>query len=97
MSSSIQPLYDRLVVERAEEEELSPGGIAIPASAQEKSMIAIVVAVGEGEKPKNGEIRPLKVKVGNKVVIGKYAGTELKHNGKDLVIIREDDVLGIID
>lgn len=94
--SSIQPLYDRLVVERVEEEALSPGGIAIPASAQEKSMIATIVAVGEGEKGTNGELRPLKVKVGDRVVIGKYSGTELKHDGKDLVIVREDDVLGII-
>src|SRR5579871_4974168 len=93
----LRPLHDRLVVERLEEAEMSKGGIVIPDSAKEKPSRGVVLAVGTGKILENGEIRPLDVKVGSKVLFGKYSGTEIKLDGKDLLVMREDDVMAIIE
>ena len=94
---NIRPLQDRVIVRRMEEETTSPGGIVIPDSAAEKPSRGEVVAVGNGLVLDNGEIRPLDLKVGDKVLFGKYSGTEVKVDGEDLLILRESDVLGIIE
>ena len=94
---SIRPLYDRVVVQRMEEERTSAGGIVIPDTATEKPMKGKVKYTGEGKACKSGQIRPLKVKVGDKVLFGKYSGTEVKLKGEDLVIMREDDILAVIE
>lgn len=93
---NIKPLYDRIVIERLEEEKRSAGGIVIPDTAAEKPIIGIVVAVGPGKPSEKGEVKPLALKVGDKVIFGKYSGTEIKLEGKDYLILREDDVMGII-
>jgi len=93
----IRPLYDRVVVRRMEEETTTPGGIVLPDSATEKPMQGEVVAVGRGKALENGEFRALDVKVGDKVLFGKYAGTEIKVDGEELLMMREDDLLGIIE
>lgn len=95
MFDKIRPLYDRILVKRREEfEEKSPAGIIIPDTAKEKGQLGIVVAVGEGRRTESGALTPLKVKVGDTVFFAKYGGTEA---GKDYMILREDDVLGIIE
>lgn len=94
---SIRPLYDRVVVKRQEEESKSAGGIIIPDSAAEKPSQGEVVAVGEGKPLENGEVRALAVKVGDKVLFGKYSGTEVKIDGDDLLIMREDDIQAIVE
>ncbi len=93
----IRPLYDRVVVRRMEEETTTPGGIVLPDSATEKPMQGEVVAVGRGKALENGEFRALDVKVGDKVLFGKYAGTEVKVDNEELMMMREDDLLGIIE
>ena len=93
----IRPLYDRLLVRRLEAEEKTQGGIIIPDTAKEKPLIASVVAVGEGRFNDDGELRSLTVKAGNRILISKYAGTEVKIEGTEHIIIREDDVLGIVE
>ncbi|WP_020564597.1 co-chaperone GroES [Methylosarcina fibrata] len=93
---SIRPLYDRIVVKRLENETRSPGGIVIPDKAQEKPITAEVVAVGSGKVLDNGEFRPMNVKAGDKMLIGKYAGTEVKIDGRELVVLREDDVWAVL-
>ncbi len=93
----IRPLYDRVVVRRMEEETTTPGGIVLPDTAAEKPMQGEVVAVGRGKALDNGEFRALDVKVGDKVLFGKYAGTEVKVDGEELLVMREDDLLGIIE
>ena len=93
----IQPLYDRVVVKRTEEEKLSPGGIVIPDSATEKPMRGEVVAVGTGKLLDDGTLRALTLKAGDKVLFGKYSGTEIKLDGEDIVVMREDDVLAILE
>jgi chaperonin GroES len=93
---SFRPLYDRVLIERIEE-EVTKGGIVIPDNAKEKPSRGKVISVGEGKVLDNGEIRKLAVKKGDIVVFGKYAGTEIKVNGKDLVVMREEDVLGIAE
>ena len=93
----IQPLHDRVVIKRMEEERLSAGGIVIPDSATEKPIRGEVVAVGEGKPLDNGTTRALKVKVGDKVLFGKYSGTEVKVDGDDLVVMREEDVMAVIE
>lgn len=95
--AKIRPLHDRLIVERMEEERKSAGGIVIPDSATEKPSKGTVLAVGLGKVLDNGQIRALAVKVGDKVLFGKYAGTEVKLDGKELVVMREEDVMGIIE
>ncbi|MCU0835513.1 MAG: co-chaperone GroES [Chromatiaceae bacterium] len=93
----IRPLHDRVVVRRTEEERTSPGGIVIPDSATEKPIRGEVIAVGKGKILENGEVRPLDVKVGDKVLFGKYSGTEVKISGEELLVMREDDIMGVIE
>lgn len=94
---NIRPLHDRVIVRRMEEERLSAGGIVIPDSATEKPVQGEVLAVGNGKKLDNGEVRPLDVKVGDKVLFGKYSGTEVKIGGEDLLVMREEDLMGVIE
>lgn len=96
MSVEIKPLHDRVVVERLEEEQKSAGGIFIPDTAKEKPIRGVVVAVGAGKTLDNGSVRSLSVTVGDKVLFGKYSGTEVKLNDKEYVVMREDDIMGII-
>ena len=91
----IRPLHDRVVVKRWEEEKTSPGGIVIPDSAKEKPIKGEVVAVGLGKPLDNGDVRALSVKTGDKILFGKYAGTEVKIDGDDYLILREDDIMGV--
>ena len=93
----IRPLNDRVLVERLEEEEKTQGGIIIPDTAKEKPAEGKVVAVGTGKKNEKGEVTPLDVKEGDRVLFGKYAGTEVKVGGNEYLIMREDDILGIIE
>lgn len=95
--ATIRPLYDRVVVSRLPEETKTAGGIVIPDSATEKPMQGMIVAIGGGKILDNGDLRPLNVKVGDKVIFGKYSGTEIKIDGKELVIMREEDILGIVE
>lgn len=92
----IRPLQDRILVKRIKEEEKSKGGIIIPDSAKEKPQEAEVVAVGNGKVLENGETRALEVKVGDKILFSKYSGSEVKVEGDEFLIIREDDVLGVV-
>ena len=92
----IKPLHDRIVVERVAEEAKSAGGILIPDNAQEKSTQGDVVAVGPGAQLDNGEIRELVVKKGDRILFGKYAGTEVKLDGDEYVILKEEDVLAVL-
>ena len=93
---AIKPLYDRVLLKRSEPAETVKGGIIIPDTAKEKPMEAEVVAVGEGKFSDEGKRIPMSVKAGNKVLIGKYTGTEVKIEGIDHVIVREDEILAII-
>jgi chaperonin GroES len=92
----IRPLADRIVIKRAAQEEKTKGGIIIPDSAKEKPIECLVVSVGNGKTLKNGKVRPLDVKAGDRVLIGKYSGTEVKLDGEEHVIINEDDVLAVL-
>jgi chaperonin GroES len=93
----IRPLHDRVIVKRMEEERTSPGGIVIPDSATEKPIKGEVVAAGNGKILENGDVRPLDVKVGDTVLFGKYAGTEVKVDGDELLVMKEDDIVGVIE
>ena len=93
----IRPLADRLVVKRTQEEEKTKGGIIIPDTAKEKPLEGLVVAVGSGKVLKGGKVVPLDVKEGDKVLFGKYSGTEVKVDGQELVLLREDDVLAVFN
>ena len=93
----VKPLHDRILVERIEEEEKTPGGIIIPDTAKEKPSRGKVVAVGTGRKTDDGKVIPLEVKVGDKILFGKYAGTEIKIEGKEYLMMREDEVFAIIE
>ncbi|MCD6292986.1 MAG: co-chaperone GroES [Deltaproteobacteria bacterium] len=93
---NIRPLQDRIIVKRTEEEEKTAGGIIIPDAAKEKPMQGEVVAAGKGKVSEDGKVMPLDVKVGDKILFGKYAGTEVKLDGEDYLIMREDDVLGVL-
>jgi chaperonin GroES len=92
----IRPLHDRVVVRRLEEERRSPGGIVIPDTAKEKPIQGEVVAVGNGKILEDGKVRPLDVKVGDKVLFGKYSGTEVKMGNEELLVMREEDIMGVI-
>jgi len=92
----IRPLHDRVIVKRMEEERTSPGGIVIPDAATEKPIKGEIVAAGNGKILESGEIRGLDVKVGDKVLFGKYSGTEVKVEGEDLLVMREDDIMAVI-
>jgi chaperonin GroES len=94
---NIRPLHDRVVVRRLEDERTTPGGIVIPDSATEKPVQGEIVAVGNGKVLENGESRPLDLKVGEKVLFGKYSGTEVKVDGEDLLVMREDDIMAVIE
>jgi chaperonin GroES len=94
---AIRPLHDRILVRRVKEEETTKGGIIIPDTAKEKPIEAKVVAVGTGRILDSGEVRELAVKKGDLVLFGKYGGTEVKIDGEDHLILREDDILGIIE
>jgi chaperonin GroES len=93
----IRPLYDRIVVKRIEEQEAVQGGIIIPDTAKEKPQEGEVVAVGKGKRLEDGQLIPLDVKAGNRILFGKYSGNEIKVDGEELLIMREDDVLGVIE
>ena len=93
---NIRPLHDRVVVKRLESEEKSAGGIVLPGSAQEKPMIGEIVAAGAGRVLDNGERAALDVKVGDRVLFGKFAGTEVNHDGEDYLVMREDDIFAVI-
>ncbi|HSG64507.1 MAG TPA: co-chaperone GroES [Gammaproteobacteria bacterium] len=93
----IRPLHDRVVIRRTEEERTSPGGIVIPDSATEKPIKGEVVAVGKGKLLDSGEVRALDLKKGDKVLFGKYSGTEVKVEGEELLVMREDDVMAVIE
>lgn len=91
----LKPLHDRAVVRRMEEERTTAGGIVIPDTAAEKPARGEVVAVGTGKILENGDVRPMDVKVGDKVLFGKYAGTEVKIDGEEYVVMREDDIMAV--
>lgn len=93
----IRPLHDRVVIRRSEEERTSPGGIVIPDTAKDKPVFGEVIAVGTGKHADNGQLRPLVIKVGDKVLFGKYSGTEVKVAGEELVVMREDDIMGVVE
>jgi len=93
----VRPLYDRILVQRIEEEQRTESGIIIPDTAKEKPIMGKVMAVGDGRLMENGQIQPLKVKEGDKVLFSKYAGTEIKLKGEEFLIMREDDILAIIE
>ncbi len=94
---NIRPLHDRVIVRRMEEERTSAGGIVIPDSATEKPAQGEVVAVGKGKILENGDVRPLDVKVGDKILFSKYGGTEVKVEGEELLVMREDDITGVVE
>ena len=93
----IRPIHDRVVIRRIEENQTTTGGIVIPDSAMEKPMRGEVLAVGNGKVLDNGEQRNLDVKVGDRVLFGKYSGNEVKIDGEEMVIMREDDIMGVIE
>ena len=93
----IRPLHDRVVIKRMEEEKASPGGIIIPDSATEKPVKGEVVAVGNGKIQENGGVQALDVKVGDTVLFGKYSGTEVTIDSDELVVMKEDDIMAVID
>jgi chaperonin GroES len=93
----IRPLQDRVIVKRVEEEEKTKGGIIIPDSAKEKPAEGKVIAVGKGKIGEDGKLQPLDVKVGDRILFSKYAGTEVKVDGDETLIMREDDILGVIE
>jgi chaperonin GroES len=93
----IRPLHDRVIVKRLEEERTSPGGIVIPDSAAEKPSQGKVIAIGKGKILEDGTVRALDVKVGDKILFGKYSGTEVKVDGDDLLVMREEDIMAIIE
>jgi chaperonin GroES len=94
---SIRPLYDRLLVKRIEEQETTRNGIVIPDSAQEKPHEGEVIAIGHGKRLEDGQMVNLDVKVGDRILFGKYSGSEIKIDGQELLIMREDEVLGVLD
>lgn len=92
----IRPLHDRVVIKRMEEEQTTPGGIVIPDTAKEKPVRGKVLAVGNGKIMENGQVRPLDVKAGDVVLFGKYSGTEVKVDGEEVLVMREDDIMGVL-
>ena len=94
--SSIRPLHDRVIVKRVKEEEKTKGGIIIPDTAKEKPQEGEIIAVGPGGRDENGKLTPMDVKKGDKVLFGKWSGTEVKIDGQDLLIMKESDIMGVI-
>ena len=97
MGIKIRPLHDRVIIQREEEEQISAGGIVIPDTAKEKPVRGKVLAIGKGKLLDNGDLRPLDVQVGNIVLFGKYAGTEVKIADQDYLVLREEDILGVLE
>ncbi len=93
----VRPLHDRVLVKRSNEEERSKGGIIIPDTAKEKPVQGEIIAAGQGRVTEDGKIRPLDVKKGDRVLFGKYAGTEIKIDGEDFLMMREEDILGVLN
>jgi chaperonin GroES len=93
----VRPLHDRVIVKRKEEERLSPGGIVIPDTAKEKPIRGEVIAVGNGKILEDGRVRPLDVRVGDEVLFGKYSGSEVKVDSEELLVMREDDIMAVIE
>lgn len=93
----LRPLHDRVVIKRMEEERTSPGGIVIPDSATEKPIKGEVLAVGNGKVSDQGDVRPLDLKVGDTVLFGKYSGTEVKVDGDELLVMKEDDIMAVVE
>jgi len=93
----IRPLQDRVLVKRIEEEEKTKGGIIIPDTAKEKPQMGVIMAAGKGKKTEDGKVVPIDVKQGDKVLFSKYAGTEVKVEGDEMLIMREDDILGVVE
>jgi len=93
----IRPLHDRVVIRRTEEERKSPGGIVIPDNAQEKPIQGEVIAVGHGKPLDNGQVRPMDVKVGDRVLFGKYSGSEVKIDGQEVLVMREEDIMAVLE
>ncbi|HBS47997.1 TPA: co-chaperone GroES [Candidatus Dependentiae bacterium] len=96
MAKKISPLYDRVLVQRIEDEETTSSGIIIPDTAKEKTQIAEVKAIGNGKITNDGSIKALTVKVGDKIIFGKYSGTEIKLEGQEYLILKEEEILGIV-
>ncbi len=94
---NFRPLHDRVLVRRLEEDERSAGGIIIPDTAKEKPMQAEIIAVGPGGRDENGKVTPLDVKAGDKVIFGKWSGTEVTIDGEELLIMKESDIMGVIE
>ncbi|GFE60230.1 co-chaperone GroES [Geobacter sp. AOG2] len=94
---SLRPLQDRILVKRVEEETKTAGGLFIPETAKEKPQRGEIVAAGNGKKTEDGKVLPLDVKVGDKVLFGKYSGTEIKVDGEEYLIMREDDILAVVE
>ena len=94
---NIRPLHDRIIVERLEEETTTAAGIIIPDTAKEKPQQGKIVAVGKGKVTEDGKVLPMDVKVGDRVLFGKYAGTDIKIEGKEYLMMREDDILGVVE
>lgn len=94
---ALRPLHDRVILKRLEEEKISAGGIVIPDSAAEKPMRGEVIAAGTGKILDDGKVRPIAVKVGDKVLFGKYSGTEVKVDGEELLVMREEDIIAVIE
>lgn len=94
---NIRPLHDRVIIRRLEEERKSPGGIVIPDTAAEKPIQGRVIAVGKGKILENGDVRPMDVKVGDRVLFGKYSGTEVKIAGEEYLVLREEDLMGVVE
>lgn len=97
MKTNFRPLHDRIVVKRLEQDQKTSGGIIIPDTAKEKPIQGEVLAVGKGAINEEGKLRPMELKVGDKVLFAKYAGTEVKLDGEELLIMRESDIMGIIE
>ena len=94
---NIRPLHDRVIVRRMEEERTSPGGIVLPDSATEKPDQGEVLAVGKGKILESGDVRPMDLQVGDKVLFGKYSGTAVKISGEEVLVMREEDIMGVIE
>ncbi len=94
---TFRPLHDRILIKRTEEKEAARGGIIIPDTAKEKPQEAAVIAVGGGKKNDKGEVTPLDVKVGDRILFGKYSGTEIKLDGEEYLIVREEEILGVLE
>ena len=94
---NVKPLYDRVLAKRVEEDEQVQGGIIIPDSAKEKPQQAEIIAVGKGKRLEDGSVVPLDVQAGDKVLIGKYSGTDISVGEEDLIILREDEILGVLE